>query len=551
MAASIPYSIASNAKEFLAGIVAEQASYYKDKEKAAKDINTFISDVDKDLREVYDKYIPNVHVVDAASFTNILANRIAQAGKNILDPGSDTGIAARFGDPSSKEYRGLHDTVLKNLRAYHEKLLSSQGAATNPLAELNRLANKLFVRTRKIENAVSARVLGTEFSRDIRRVFGNKAVLAAVDSSLGSSDTRFVFFTSSFNALGSPMKANVYKPIEDYIKDTLGTDVVSGFALGSLVNAGHAAIVSDLESFVNSPAFAQVIYGVGSKRSARTQDVREAAELFKIESKLLENKIEVQKEFLSSNQGYGVLLSLGITFTNIEDAALNAQRGRESEAPAVRRFSITKPTALTNSAKKSIADKLLRIVFRSNPLLGKSSRNVVEFVRDSVVGILKGTPTKSESSKTTLKSSKSVNKVSKNTKGKQTKFNNPNSTYGGDTRLNKVEQAVKLSLVNLQRLINSRLETVIASNMGSGYSTSVLNYRTGRLAASAKVERLTLSREGMITAFYSYMRNPYGTFSEGGKQSIPKSRDPKLLISKSIKEIAATEVANRMRAVLV
>jgi hypothetical protein len=59
------------------------------------------------------------------------------------------------------------------------------------------------------------------------------------------------------------------------------------------------------------------------------------------------------------------------------------------------------------------------------------------------------------------------------------------------------------------------------------------------------------SREGMITAFYSYMRNPYGTFSQGGRQEIPKSRDPKLLIAESIREIAAQQVKNRLRAVLV
>jgi hypothetical protein len=45
------------------------------------------------------------------------------------------------------------------------------------------------------------------------------------------------------------------------------------------------------------------------------------------------------------------------------------------------------------------------------------------------------------------------------------------------------------------------------------------------------------------------MKNPYATFSDGGKQSIPKSRDPKLLISKSIREIAEQVVANRLRAV--
>jgi hypothetical protein len=87
--------------------------------------------------------------------------------------------------------------------------------------------------------------------------------------------------------------------------------------------------------------------------------------------------------------------------------------------------------------------------------------------------------------------------------------------------------------------------------MGTGSRRDILNLRTGRFAESAKVERMTQSREGMITAFYSYMRNPYGTFSDGGRQESPKSRDPKLLISKSIRQIAELQVRNRLRAVLV
>lgn len=108
-----------------------------------------------------------------------------------------------------------------------------------------------------------------------------------------------------------------------------------------------------------------------------------------------------------------------------------------------------------------------------------------------------------------------------------------------------------VSLVSLQNLINTHLQDVISANMGNGDRKDVLNYRTGRLAGSAKVERMSQSRAGMITAFYSYMQNPYATFSDGGAQQNPKSRDPKLLIATAIREIAATKVANRMRAVLV
>jgi hypothetical protein len=108
-----------------------------------------------------------------------------------------------------------------------------------------------------------------------------------------------------------------------------------------------------------------------------------------------------------------------------------------------------------------------------------------------------------------------------------------------------------VSLISLQNLLNQNLASQIQQNMGIGARKDILNYRSGRLAGSATVEKMSASREGMITAFYSYMRNPYATFSVGGAQSNPASRDPKLLISKSIREIGATMVGNRMRAVLV
>lgn len=107
------------------------------------------------------------------------------------------------------------------------------------------------------------------------------------------------------------------------------------------------------------------------------------------------------------------------------------------------------------------------------------------------------------------------------------------------------------SLLSLQNLINANLIQKIKDNMGGGNRRDILNLRTGRFAESAKVERMSESRAGMITAFYSYMKNPYATFSQGGRQEMPRSRDPKLLIAKSIREIAAQQVGNRLRSILV
>lgn len=126
----------------------------------------------------------------------------------------------------------------------------------------------------------------------------------------------------------------------------------------------------------------------------------------------------------------------------------------------------------------------------------------------------------------------------------------PSSSISASTRLRSL-QGTFTSLPKLLALLNQDLQKQIKGNMGTGGQNKVLNYQTGRLSESAKVERMSQSREGMITALYSYMKYPYATFSEGGRQQLPHSRDPKLLISKSIREIAASVVGNRLRAVLI
>jgi hypothetical protein len=113
----------------------------------------------------------------------------------------------------------------------------------------------------------------------------------------------------------------------------------------------------------------------------------------------------------------------------------------------------------------------------------------------------------------------------------------------------KLRAAEDVSLVNLQQLLDQQLQAAVKLNMGDGTARNILNYRTGRFASSVKVERLTQSREGMITAFYTYMKNPYATFSQGGRQELPRSRDPKLLIAQSIRDVARQVVINRLRAV--
>jgi|WetSurSiteA1Bulk_404760.scaffolds.fasta_scaffold17150_2 hypothetical protein len=93
------------------------------------------------------------------------------------------------------------------------------------------------------------------------------------------------------------------------------------------------------------------------------------------------------------------------------------------------------------------------------------------------------------------------------------------------------------SVLKLQSLINAQLHDRIRANMGTGYSTDVLNYRTGRFAKSAKVTAINKIGTKLDT-YFNYMKYPYATFAPGGRQYKGDRRDPEKLISKSIREIA-------------
>lgn len=188
--------------------------------------------------------------------------------------------------------------------------------------------------------------------------------------------------------------------------------------------------------------------------------------------------------------------------------------------------------------------------FISKFLVTRQSPSLLEKIELKLVGALTG------KSVNITKSSKKTPSVTSNVKTKirkvklQSKDKNLgkiSKSTGGPRVSQSITQAT--NLVTLQRLLDAHLHEKIRRNMGTGNRKDVLNYRTGRFAESVKVERLSESRQGMITAFYSYMKNPYATFSTGGRQELPRTRDPKTLIARSIREVAQTLVTNRLRAV--
>lgn len=104
----------------------------------------------------------------------------------------------------------------------------------------------------------------------------------------------------------------------------------------------------------------------------------------------------------------------------------------------------------------------------------------------------------------------------------------------------QAQKGVSSSPLQLIGILNSRLPSVVAKNMGS----PGLNNVTGRFASSVRVTDVQTTAKGFPSFGYTYQRNPYETFEPGNRQgSIDK--DPRRLIDGSIREIAAQYAIGR------
>ena len=344
-------------------------------------------------------------------------------------------------------------------------------------------------------------------------------------------------FTTIQSKFGSVVKENFdLSGFSDIIDDGLQDSprsIMSKYLdknFGVLNNLGHVE-VDVISSEANST---EVKRGLVSPRLLQAliewpQDSRPdlLTRKFSRETGQAETRIKVRKKFTSSKLVLEMLIEAGMMIGGIESQEENLKK-----APKERAFLIGQSLTARIKADPTIITNL------------ETSKSLNTFLTEAILEQIKSGKVTQYTSDTAINIATTITKETVQLSAKQ-----------------KAEQSVSLpttpkrtgpsvSLTSLQNILNTHLQDVISANMGDGSRKDILNYRTGRFASSVKVERMSQSREGMVTAFYTYMRNPYGTFSDGGKQQLPKTRDPKLLISKSIREIAAENAVNRMRAVL-
>jgi hypothetical protein len=256
------------------------------------------------------------------------------------------------------------------------------------------------------------------------------------------------------------------------------------------------------------------------------------------------NPVIVKEAQRALSDLYAIQAEASYSFKNTTPEAVNTARSKLGEFYVVVTLHREKLNARFSDAERDIFNKLkanLALKLSKLPFDQiQGSNTIIEDLAEQYANILAGKGKKLRAH-TTHKSTKKHKVKGKTTVGSESiSIKKPPTTAPQN-----------IDLLGLQNLINYHLQDIISANMGDGNRHDILNFRTGRFAASVKVEKLTMSRSGMITAFYSYMKNPYATFSEGGRQSRPRTRDPKLLISQSIREIAAQKVAEKLRAVSV
>jgi hypothetical protein len=183
-------------------------------------------------------------------------------------------------------------------------------------------------------------------------------------------------------------------------------------------------------------------------------------------------------------------------------------------------------------------------------ITARGSSSLVESVAEDIAAALTGKKLPEQQTRVT-KTTKLTTKSGTGQKKRIPKVKKPAKRQVPQITKVRAVTMPQPSLTSLENLLRLQLQQTVRQNMGTGTRRDILNLRSGRFASSVKIDRLTQSREGTITAFYDYMRYPYATFSRGGDQERPFTRDPKLLIAGSIRQIAEQVTTQRLRAVLV
>lgn len=486
------------------------------------------------FRDIIDNNFPTTLIVDYASIKSELKQYqdIDTALKTYIDesykPTQKDYTTNKFSD---KEIDMLVSAIRYGIKSF------SQSTAT--------VISYKILQT-KLSDILNDEQSQSNIVRRVQQLFSKVYKLSDISNT--SAD---VFVFPNFANLGSLLRRHLEIGLAIAEAET-DTQVSNLDSIGKILAYGHTAagfVDQDGNAVLNfnSPKSLAIMFEVMSSASDKSplaaQTALQAVTSFVTDTRQTDVFISIDKDF---SQGFlKLFVTAGGNIVKFENTLINSRRGsvlETKEKRGVNKAVLEKLASAFTKADSTISKRLARYILNH-----KKSPNAVEYLQYMLVSALTGTATEKYSSKS------KASKLTKDSIKKQT-VSGISKKSSKLPKLNKPKTkppTVTTSLVKLQSLLDAALVQQVKQNMGDGSRRDILNLRSGRFAESVKVERLSESRAGMITAFYSYMKNPYATFSDGGRQQSPRTRDPKLLISKSIREIAQQQAANRLRAVAI
>jgi hypothetical protein len=479
-------------------------------------IQQYITKKDNDLRGYIDSTLPFTLFLD-----------IGTIRKSILIPESKA-----IQDMTQILNLDSPNLIIDNLDLAYQKTITEY-INTFPNIDSSELANTLATLNASIANE-SGTIKST-----IQTLFKRTVVVKELSKKNKSVLIISPKFTTIQTDFGKRVKGNFnYDAFSDLIDDNLGNsprNLIKAYLaknFGVLQNIGHV----EVDVISSKQGSSEVKRGLVSPRLLQAllewpKDARpdKLVRSFSKETGQAETRIIVRKKFNNSKLVLEMLIESGLMIGSLESQAVNLQKATKERAFGIGKALSTRIKQNASLLLDLVTSKSLRQYIseniKSHLLDGKSSGNYTS--NTPIVQKTKVTRTKN---KVELPKVKPVSASVPSLRSTVTSVSN---------------------LTNLENLLRAAINKTVKDNMGDGNRRDILNLRTGRLADSVTIERVSRSRAGMLSVFYSYMKYPYATFSLGGRQGTPKSRDPKLLISSSIREIAQSSVSNRLRSVLV
>jgi hypothetical protein len=180
-----------------------------------------------------------------------------------------------------------------------------------------------------------------------------------------------------------------------------------------------------------------------------------------------------------------------------------------------------------------------------------SSQGPKEKIEANIIASLLDPLSKNPNIKVTkAKKAEPAKKDSSQVKGRKKSKKKPKSTFGvtrksikNSPSVGRAPNSPSAASAPLQLLgvLNQQLPRVVQGNMG----VPALENRSGRFAGSVRVTDVTTTAGGFPSVGYTYQKSPYQTFEPGFAQGSVE-RDPRKLIDRSIREIAAQFVIGRL-----